>query len=964
MIKKSLAKRILSGITSVLLSVSYVLPSVPLTGANAAGPLTSAGGNVSETSDYVTLLVGQGSELAGADVAQTIANASKEYAIGIASQFCVFLQEDFADEGCDLEGRAAVGGSINAGKKDLFEIGNGDYSDQIALDNLLGVTGYAHVIANGTIQNLASGVSKQYYDKAVSEGGNPVDVIKRYVTGPNGSIDYSTIKADAAIPPGENYTTYELDEELINFSADDGVFSELIDRSEKLSKKSTEDTQLLFTASKNLIFENGSWINDYESAVPAANAESFSADYWKSAAHLVYTGEDAEVIYFNLSEADFNAIVSKASALSFEGIPENAYIVINVAGKDVDLGFDYRFYYLNGKQISSGSGSFNGEDFDNSKVGNGEGNNDKRCSRFLYNLYEATTFGIHNNFAGTILAPNADVSGSGQGHLSGALIAKSFSGNFEFGYRPYTGPYSILGVESDYTISVEKLDEAANFLSGAKIGIYDTEGALVTSFVSGTDASVVDISAGKYVMKEIEAPVGYGVSDTEYYFEVTETKGMLAENGDISYVIEVALNRYDSKDNLISGASPASSAVFSPLDITKNVYKSGKDTFEFSMSSGVLSVKKNGTEITDTAELAKFVSYQPEGLGENCYVILHDNSVISTVIDLCDGVPFSITDKNAVTFRKVDKDDKLLKGADIVLKAGKVTSARSGWTTNVSFTADDSISTESMGWNWNTGVSASAALNIDSISEVTGSSAMWNSTFNNIYLIHEVAAPGGEYALADDIMFFVLNGTIYYKSVLDSSNLGTFPLMIGGMGGGVSLNPYGGAADWNTIDLSTASAAERQISMVNYEVSGAKITLKKVNFADHTQNVKGAEIELWGGTVPELIYTWTDFQGTEDLFNSEFKNDAKVKQYSTAGYLNEGEYYLVEKTAPAGYSDELVDTKMYFTVDAAGNVYSGRKIVSSETLTIANAVNKTASARMIAINFFPIIDLRLINLCF
>ncbi|MBR6243512.1 MAG: hypothetical protein IKQ90_08465, partial [Ruminococcus sp.] len=149
--KKSWRKRILSGITSAALAVSGILPSgIPLANvlkADAAEPLP----NLSEDSqrDDVVLLVGSGSPLAATTVEETLANAEAEYALGIASQFCVFLQDNFIVSESDAEGRLAVGGSIDftVNNNDWqYNIGKGDFNTQKTLNSLTGVTNYAHVI--------------------------------------------------------------------------------------------------------------------------------------------------------------------------------------------------------------------------------------------------------------------------------------------------------------------------------------------------------------------------------------------------------------------------------------------------------------------------------------------------------------------------------------------------------------------------------------------------------------------------------------------------------------------------------------------------------------------------------------------------------------------------------------------------------------------------------------------------
>ena len=94
-------------------------------------------------------------------------------------------------------------------------------------------------------------------------------------------------------------------------------------------------------------------------------------------------------------------------------------------------------------------------------------------------------------------------------HLSGALIAKSFEGFAEFGYRPFTGPISMLGVESNYSIDLYKYSTGTDkLLDGATFGFFpvDDEGNVSEK---PSEEVVVDnghinypITPGKYALKE------------------------------------------------------------------------------------------------------------------------------------------------------------------------------------------------------------------------------------------------------------------------------------------------------------------------------------------------------------------------------------------------------------------------------------------------------------------------------
>ena len=189
---KTLKQRILGGLTSGVMTLSYLLGGSSGFGARPAGALDDLvyplrRGNVEdfiESSTFVDAQGGRdpavllgGSSLRGndgelllvpQDVAQTLQNFTDNYALGIASQFCVFLQNDMKVGNADAEGRVAAGGDavIATGWKS-YSFGKGDYGHQIPLSDLLEDHGYAHMIVGGDLRTLsgeAGTANDGYYD--------------------------------------------------------------------------------------------------------------------------------------------------------------------------------------------------------------------------------------------------------------------------------------------------------------------------------------------------------------------------------------------------------------------------------------------------------------------------------------------------------------------------------------------------------------------------------------------------------------------------------------------------------------------------------------------------------------------------------------------------------------------------------------------------------------------------------
>ncbi len=204
--------------------------------------------------------------------------------------------------------------------------------------------------------------------------------------------------------------------------------------------------------------------------------------------------EEGSVIYFEISS------LSGITEIDYVNIPTGAYMIVNVTSTGMD--------YI-GTAASNSYGGTVVTKINNDTISNQNSdatNNNALSSYIMYNYAEATEIVFACNFNGTILAPNASVNSgdaSGcQGHLSGALVAQSYEGTEEFGYRPFLGPIDILGAETGYDVPVVKvLADGKTYLQGATIGIYtldeDGEYQLVNTIeTAGEDYWQVTQGAG------------------------------------------------------------------------------------------------------------------------------------------------------------------------------------------------------------------------------------------------------------------------------------------------------------------------------------------------------------------------------------------------------------------------------------------------------------------------------------
>ncbi|MGN0593147.1 MAG: collagen-binding domain-containing protein, partial [Ruminococcus sp.] len=535
--------RFLGVATVVVLAVLEVLTAFHSITVSAAGTVNGCTDgtpvNNLSASDYdmisdVDLLVGHGHPLSenAESLEKVVANADAAYFLGIASQFAVFLNGDMEVTAADSEGRTAVAGNMIStavggdGKYYNYQAGDGDYGSKIALadlDEYNGITKFAHVIVGGTTMgriNVKDWCSerKDWKEIAVSD---QFSLSESYHTVNGSDVPYRSECNHA----GGDELAHIWQSDAFGQSFFRQQFETITSRSEAVAKRTATGTVTVSGSSVTL--DAGSDCTD-------------------------------KVIYFQLDSFD---IIQNASDLYFTNIPDDSYMIISCEQEGTlnfgSFGMTKRTY-INGEKISNNESS-NWDEANKS-------NNNPNCSRILYNLPNADQISISCNFSGTILAPNADVKSDEtcRGHLSGALIAKSFKGGLEFGYRPFLGPIDILGVQASYTIDLNKVDTEGHFLSGALIGLYavktDSSGAPVinekgkpvcslVSTVETKDETVqLDVGVGKYILKEITPPDGYVLSDTEYAFEITESNPVRKEKVFAGYTRKITNTKFTQSD--------------------------------------------------------------------------------------------------------------------------------------------------------------------------------------------------------------------------------------------------------------------------------------------------------------------------------------------------------------------------------------------------------------------------------
>ena len=494
----SLKMRLMSALTSIMTLLTVAVPSMTTT--VSATDLTSLSGK--PTTD-VELLAGEGNILAegASNASDVISNADRTYLIGIASQFCVFLHDDFTVKNADAEGRVAIGGNFAFENGWNYQIGSGDFATGTPLEKLTNINGQSIYYKNAAHFIMAGDRFKNLNVKSNTTG----EPYKIFAVGQEFDLDKCSYLWDNAY--NEDYI-FKAD--LIDFDAE---FAKLNATTQKLEKQKVNGT----------------------------------AEWDGNTLNLTCNDSSAKVVYFNVE--NWNEAVD---AINYIDIPEGAFVVVSCDDASISIKGN----------VNKVQTTINGEIISNQPELGHKSNNNVNSERILYNFPNASTVYIDANFNGTILAPNADASSDDacNGHLSGALIAKSFTGGLEFGYRPYQGSIDMIKASLGYPVPVQKFDMDQSGLAGATFELVDSatnnsvSGLKSTGNIDYLDVPTkIDFSgdtdyteessrviSSTYTLKEKSAPSGYKKTDKTYQLAVTETITDVDSNG-VPTAISVSL---------------------------------------------------------------------------------------------------------------------------------------------------------------------------------------------------------------------------------------------------------------------------------------------------------------------------------------------------------------------------------------------------------------------------------------
>ena len=748
---RSLLKRVLSGTTAMLmLATSVSIPNI-----SAAEPVVNITG--SNTIDDVVLLVGEPLNgenpliYHGEDIEATTQWYSDNFALGIASQFSVFMKDSFVPQNSDVEGRVAIGGYIERGqynKSNYYAIGKGDYKDGTALGTLLNSKNYARIIWGGGLSSSGNGLWQIDFPS------------------PNAAVAFDKNDDSAYNYVFRAYSSY-----TTNFYPTDG---NLIDFDEQFSMLESRSEQIAEISNQFELVEEDCFTLDMREAdandQKLPNAVQCDVNF----VTLKYTGNPlkaTETVYLNLDDPYFKTnyitdshgeevtyyeYIKHANVIRYENIPklskakyrilndtkgkpvqwEYSYIVVNdgepgtvTAGWQSNQGATKTWAFqqyttikgvdengapeakatnissytdapwlqmLNDPDLGLVEGGYPLQNSDGTDFKTGPkdtwNNNDVGASSILLNFPNADKVVVVSNMQGTILAPKAEITDAkhlkllgsadeirewnwvigtmkvepptqsnptvkvytdeyGNPHISGAVVGRSFVGNIEFGFRPFTGPVRITPVSAEYRIGIMKYNEKydpekpdENLLSGATFGLFqaktksysDPDGNTYIGFDYDADGNVkyddqafqemttstdtedfINLESGYYMLKEIAAPDGYAVDDRAYYIAVSEENHTVNLKTPVSQkeksvtLPEVRITVCKYPDFSDMDDDPIADYYYSAFRADQRTYinSAGQEIkitpFENagSIIQGIQSVKVDGVTVTDNATL-------------------------------------------------------------------------------------------------------------------------------------------------------------------------------------------------------------------------------------------------------------------------------------------------------------------------------------------------------------------------
>lgn len=539
-----------------------------------------------------------------------------------------------------------------------------------------------------------------------------------------------------------------------------------------------------------------------------------------------------------------------------------------------------------------------------------------------------------------LIGPNGDTISEWTTTSAAKKFTNLAAGNYQVvevsapnGYQVNTSPYTfsisktmeeeleVRVPNSKNQVTISKVDEDGNYVSGARIAIYDSSDTKVREFISDKEPTTLEkLDFGSYTAKEIEAPDGYVLNDRSYSFTVN------GNSDNISIQIENVKNQ----------------VLLGKVDKDTGEYVAGAKLRLVSSSGDVIDSWTSSNDLYSISGLKRGTYYLEELSAPSGYIRNTERVKVVVSKDTTTATYTISNEKIEVKIAKVDKDSgELVPGALLEL-------LDSNYQVIDTFVSKDSYVT-------------------------------YYDLEEGTYYVREKEAPDG-YLLNDEVERFVINEdnpkvTVSFKDEIMSLKVGKVDASTGNYiaGATLKLSREDGGMEAITFVSSEKATVFKGLKEGNYileEISappGYITSSSKIHFVlDSSSKTTKVSLESENLSIrvedKKLVIDTNGQSGYEFKLNSldgSYSETIKVdKDGYTSSVLNNGNYTLYQSKVPDGVilnsnpytfvvSDEISNSSVFFSNDFTKVDFNKQELMGDKLLSGAHLVLRDSSGTII-----------------
>lgn len=435
------------------------------------------------------------------------------------------------------------------------------------------------------------------------------------------------------------------------------------------------------------------------------------------------------------------------------------------------------------------------------------------------------------------------------------------------------------------TVTVNKTDDSGNPLSGAKFGIYDSGNVKLQEITSGSDGKAIsgELAEGDYYVKELEAPQGYIMDSAQHSFSI--------HAGNTEPTVSISNTAITGKVKVIktdTNNAPLSGVVFHVCDASSNA---------------ILDIITTGVDGSATSKTLDYGNYYVKEVTPADGYELNDTPVSFSIMEHDKTVELRLSNSlimGAVKIIKIDESDgQRLSGAVFALynsqgqELAKLTTDSNGEASYSGLTKGDYSLKE---------ITAPESYVLSTIAtgfSITEQGQTVEKTLGNKkgYATLKITKTGENSVKLSGVIFEIYlksTGKLLSTVTTDSNGKVSVSLPLGKyeLKETKTLDDYQLLEDAVEFEL-TEDASTVQLTVENEKKATeyGYIKLTKTDSADSNTKLQGAVFGIYAESSSEKVAEMTT--GTDGIV--------------TSAAIPVGSYYLLELTAPQGYT--LSDTK-------------------------------------------------------